>query len=63
MNKRIKKKKWKQFVKTGKITLINRETGVPSEISMKDFLELLDIAGLTLEEYLEIQKNRGDMYE
>ena len=58
MNKRIKKKKWKQFVKTGKITMINRETGVPSEISIEDFLKLLDIAGLTLKEYLEIQKNK-----
>lgn len=50
-------------METGKVTLIDRETGVPSEISMKDFLELLDIAGLTLEEYLEIQKNRGYRYE
>lgn len=50
-------------MKTGKITLINRETGVSSEASMEDFLKLLDIAGFTLKEYLEIQKNRGNRYE
>ena len=50
-------------METGKVTLIDRETGVPTEITMKDLLQILDIAGLTLEEYLEIQKNRGERYE
>ena len=55
MNRRQKKKYWKNHV-----LLRNRDTGALHTITMKDYETLLKIAGMTKEEHEELSSQMGE---